>query len=350
MLYGFPPGTGTKPNGAPVFDAQGNIFGSTYEGGGKTRDGYAAGTVYELKTSQSGYVHSDIHRFTRESVFGNLPGPIRMDAAGNIWGIASKGVFEIPPTHVAQLIYPCHGGSGNKASNPVTGVTIIGTTIYGVCGAVVFKLTGLGTSYTETTLYTFPESPAYYPNGDLAIDSRGDVYGTTFSGPLITGEVYKLTPSASTYSYSVLHTFAGPNDGLYPHGGVYIDPTGALIGTTQYDRANNGNGLVYALRPDGSGGYTETIIDQSPAINEPDGTPVEDSAGAIYIATQFGNTYGNVVKLVPNGSGYTEDVLYTFPGPAQANPDGTVSLDSSGAVYGSADQYPQGGIIYKISQ
>ncbi|MDQ2866563.1 MAG: hypothetical protein M3R51_10085 [Candidatus Eremiobacteraeota bacterium] len=72
-------------------------------------------------------------------------------------------------------------------------MAIVGTTIYGICGNVIFKLTGSGTSYTETTLYKF--RPDYYPNGDLAIGSSGGVYGTTVSSNYGGGEVYELTPS-----------------------------------------------------------------------------------------------------------------------------------------------------------
>ena len=46
----------------------------------------------------------------------------------------------------------------------------------------VFKLTPSGSGWNFTTLHTFNGSDGASPNGQLVLDSQGNLYGTTESG------------------------------------------------------------------------------------------------------------------------------------------------------------------------
>ena len=101
MLYSFgPAGTsdGTTPTGRLVMDTSGNLFGTTFNGGGASNDG----TVFELSPSDQETV---LHAFGSTSGDGIEPnGSLIMDASGNLYGVTKSGganntgtVFEITP-------------------------------------------------------------------------------------------------------------------------------------------------------------------------------------------------------------------------------------------------------------
>jgi len=96
-LYNFKGGTdGASPDSSLVFDAAGNLYGTTSGGG---CDGF--GVVFKLSRTSSGWHETLLHTF---SGYGAYPlGSLIMDAAGNLYGTASSGsnngglVFEITP-------------------------------------------------------------------------------------------------------------------------------------------------------------------------------------------------------------------------------------------------------------
>jgi uncharacterized repeat protein (TIGR03803 family) len=96
-----------------------------------------------------------------------------------------------------------------------------------------------------------------YPQGTLSLDAKGNLYGTTSEGGNggsqgCCGVVFMLD---STGKETILHNFTGTNgDGATPLGGVVLDESGNLYGTTQYggDLSNSGLygcGTVYNLAP-----------------------------------------------------------------------------------------------------
>lgn len=73
---------------------------------------------------------------------------------------------------------------------------------------VVYKLTPSG---AETILHTFTGGADGYEPDSLALDSAGNVYGTTYYGGVLgSGVLYKID---STGAFSVLHNFAYATDG-----------------------------------------------------------------------------------------------------------------------------------------
>jgi uncharacterized repeat protein (TIGR03803 family) len=99
------------------------------------------------------------------------------------------------------------------------------------------------------------------PRAPLLSDAGGKLYGTTAygGGPALVGTVFKLTPSGGgSYRESVLHRFGNPKDGATPLAGLLADSTGALLGTTEMG-GTHGDGTVFKLTPSGSK-YTSSIL------------------------------------------------------------------------------------------
>src|SRR5580704_6265563 len=83
----------------------------------------------------------------------------------------------------------------------------------------------------ETVLYSFKGgSDGATPAAGLIADSNGNLYGTTsIGGDAGVGTGFEITVGGAE---TILHSFAGGNDGSYPAGGLIMDNLGNLYGTT----------------------------------------------------------------------------------------------------------------------
>lgn len=164
--------------------------------------------------------------------------------------------------------------------------------------AVVFPvMSSLVAAQVERTIYGFGAIPndGSSPNGDLIVDRKGNLYGTTAGGGQYNyGTVFKLMPKTSGgWAETILYNFAGTPDGAYPSGGVIFDAAGNLYGATNYGGANvnsfTSGGTVYELSPPKKGGsqWTETILFDFSSSNAGwAGIPVENCSStrwAIYM-------------------------------------------------------------------
>lgn len=199
-------------------------------------------------------------------------------------------------------------------------------------------------TWTALSTYSFNKSDGMAPMGPVIEDARGDLYGTTSEGGGYSsygfGTVYRMRYTSSGYSESVVYSFRGGSDGEYPRGGL-IDVDGMLYGTTKYGGGSRSDGTIFKLTPSGSG-YTESVI--YAFKGPPDG--VQPYAGlclgpdgALYGTTLLGGTYddGTVYKLVPNSAGHAEKVLWSFGGFTGDGifPWGPVIVDKRGVIYGT---------------
>jgi len=102
VLYNFT--ARSCPEGSLTFDAAGNLYGTTLEGGA-----YDLGSVFKLTNSNGGWTFSSVHDFSGgdgEYLYGNW---VTLDGQGNIYGMTAGGgtgsacaggcgvVFEITP-------------------------------------------------------------------------------------------------------------------------------------------------------------------------------------------------------------------------------------------------------------
>jgi hypothetical protein len=228
VLYSFQGGAndGSAPAGGVVFDSKGNLYGATTYGGlTACAIGGECGTVFQLSPPvQKGdpWNETVIYQFRGQGVNdGGLPnGGLIIDAAGNLYGITA------------------YGGSGD--------CVLLG--LRAGCGTV-YELSPpkeKGGTWKETILYSFPTAKqGYVPSGNLLFDSAGNLYGATiFGGGKGTtcdafyqycGAVFKLSPPRTRggkWTEKVLHAFASGTDGASPIGGLVLDGTGNVYGTT----------------------------------------------------------------------------------------------------------------------
>jgi uncharacterized repeat protein (TIGR03803 family) len=207
--------------------------------------------------------------------------------------------------------------------------------------------------YTERVLYAFANGPdGAQPQGGLIMDASGNLFGTTSTGGNGQGTVFELSPSGGGYNETVLYRFSCatsncPTDGSNPVGNLVLDAGGNLYGTTEYGVGSAGNGTVYKLAPNGSGGYTESLLyvfQGGTDAGQPLAGLIMDIHGNLYGTTFHGGAhdYGTVYRLAPNGSGgYAYTVLYSFQGnPDAAYPYARLVMDANGNLFGTT---PQGG-------
>jgi uncharacterized repeat protein (TIGR03803 family) len=283
-----------------------------------------------------------------------------MDSSGNLYGTTSQGgahgmgtVFKTTSTGTTTTLYS-FSGTVSPADGATPACTLVrdssgnlyGTTSQGGAHGMgtVFKTTSTGTT---TTLYSFSGtvSPAdgATPFGGLVIDSSGNFYGTTSQGGAHTyGTVFKTTSTGTTTTLYSFSSTVSPADGATPYGGLVLDSSGNLYGTTSQGGAHT-FGTVFKTT---STGTTTTLYSFSEKVSPADGgTPfgslVRDSSGNLYGTTSQGgaHTYGTVFKTTSTG---TTTTLYSFSStvsPADgATPLGGLVMDSSGNLYGTTSQ------------
>jgi uncharacterized repeat protein (TIGR03803 family) len=272
---------------------------------------------------------------------GPTSGPIR-DSAGNLYGVTDVGgstgygtIYELLAVGSEVVLHNFMGppsDGGNPVGAPALDSTgnLYGTTAFG-------GRYGLGSLFTltpdgvESTLHSFGlGADGSEPYSGLTIDASDNVYGTTTlgGGGYDGGTVFKALPSGTEFT---LHSFGRPGDGSLPMGTPVLGSGNQIFGTTEKGGAH-GAGAIFELT---SG--IETLPynfagGQSGA--SPEAGVVRDSKGNLFGTTGSGgvNGYGTVFEVNSTGK---HQVLYSFGGPPDgANPYGGVVRDSADNLYG----------------
>jgi uncharacterized repeat protein (TIGR03803 family) len=197
----------------------------------------------------------------------------------------------------------------------------------------IFELVRGRTNWTYKVLYSFTgNADGDFPSVALAIDSHGNLYGVSSTGgDYYKGNVFELSPGAGgNWTLAVLYSFTDGSDGGYPEGGVILDESGNLYGTTYYggvvsDCSGAGCGVVFELSPGSNGSWTETVLH---AFTETEGALpnsglVFGARGILYGAASAGGTStrcegspangcGTVFEIAPSEDGWTETTLVSF--------------------------------------
>jgi uncharacterized repeat protein (TIGR03803 family) len=262
VLYSFAGGTdGADPEARLAMDATGNLYGTTAAGGTSGN-----GTVFKLAppTIQGGkWTESVLYNFGTGTDGATPVAGVSFDAAGNLYGTTSAGgahgygtVFQLTPgtgwkenilhnfQNAADGAVPYAGLISDKSGNFYGAATEGGTG----GGGTVFELSPSNGSWTFTVLYSVPGWGISGTFRDLLRDASGNLYGTTHcDGNNNAGTVYKLAPSGSTWTYTLLYTFTGGSDGLYSFSNLALR-LGSLYGTTAYG-GSHGAGVVFQITP-----------------------------------------------------------------------------------------------------
>jgi hypothetical protein len=325
VLHNFLAKPAAYPNSGLIIGPDGGFYGTAGFWGGHPCP-KLCGSVFEIKQTSTGWQYQVIHTFHGPNHDGESPiGPLLFDSVGNLYGttsaVNSTGCF----------------------------------TRHTDCGTV-FKLSPRSNGWVETILYKFTgRADGAWPAGNLVLDSAGNLYGTTLAGGnnnlcgQVCGVAYELSPGASGWTETVLHTFTGGSDGWGPRG-LTPDSSGNLLGVAAYGGTVNstcgsGCGTVFKLTP-GAGGWSLSVIYSFSGGSDgaaPFSPLVFDRQGNLFgtaarggLAQCAGEGCGTVFELSPNGSGWNFSEVYSFSGPDGAEPQGIV-FDSSGNLFGSAD-------------
>ena len=252
---------GNYPYSEVVFDRNGNLYGTTTQGGTNGLGPNGLGTVYEITPSG---VESVIYSFTGE-IDGEVPeAPVILDAAGNLYGTTFIGMngdgggsaYELSPTQSGFQIHVLHNFYNEGL--PVGGLlfdslgNLYGTTSSGGSqfGGTVWELAG-GTIFS--TLWNIAGTPGNGPSSSLVMDASGNLYGANFGDyNRDRGSIFKLSFAGGIWNYTDLHDFAGGADGSNPNGPLTIDAQGNIYGTTQNGGTGcngNGCGVIFEIMP-----------------------------------------------------------------------------------------------------
>jgi uncharacterized repeat protein (TIGR03803 family) len=269
--------TGKGDGGGPgslAIDKAGNLYGTTVYGGD---NGFGLG--YQVSSKGQGWVFTSLYSFTG-GYNGERPANLIVGPDGSLYGNADGGlqncgpngdqclVFRLRPQPNACRTSLCswaenvvHRFTGDNGFNLVTASDQAGN-LYGIFGnggaqgaGAVFELTPSGGGWTENILYTFTAgSDGGYPSS-LLLGTDGNLYGTTYAGGSECGGqgcgvVFKLTPSGSGWTYSVLYRLQD-SDGEFPYNLVQ-DGSGNLYGI-------EGSFAIFKLSPS-NGNWTYTVL------------------------------------------------------------------------------------------
>jgi uncharacterized repeat protein (TIGR03803 family) len=349
ILYNFGAVTGDaiQPLSGVIFDNAGNLYGTTNEGGVDTDcqglGNSGCGTVYELSPVGSGWQETLLYSFSGGSDGGVPAAGLLRDASGNLYGT----------TQLGGLSGGCSG--------------------FG-CG-VVFELSPSGSTWTETVIHTFTGgADGAYPVAALIFDAAGNLYGTASAGGNSTtgcvyqringcGVAFELSPSGSTWTESVLHTFTNGSDGAAPVAALTSDTAGTLYGIAEFGGTTS-DGVVFELKKGTAGVWKLGAIHTFTGGNggaHPEAGLIFDSAGNLYGSTAIdGADFGGVVfELSPGSHGaWRFGLLHSFTGGHDGNePLGTLLLDTAGNLYGTTehggkltDCFDAGcGVVFKLA-
>jgi uncharacterized repeat protein (TIGR03803 family) len=265
ILYRFTGGSdGATPLASLLRDRSGNLYGTTYAGGDPS---CLCGVVF--KVSPSG-VETVVHAFA-VGTDGEFPqGGLIADSNGNLYGTTLEGgkygwgsVFKIDPAGTETVFYSFNLANGTDGWQPAGNLVrdaagnFYGTTLAGGqqqscfgfgCGTV-FRIDPSG---NESVLYAFGDSPdGAGPSSGVVRDSAGNLYGTTYvggpGGLSGFGVVFELDTHGNE---TVLYQFSGGLDGAFPHSSLILDKAGNLYGTAERGGPlDTGEGVVFKIKP-----------------------------------------------------------------------------------------------------
>jgi len=238
-------------------------------------------------------------------------------------------------------------------------VVVIALLALGSCHAVVGTKSGGGGGGANpgqafATLHRFSgNTGGDFPNG-VIVDGSGVVYGTTQGGGncATCGVIFRLKPAGSgQWTYTMLHRLVTSKDGIKPLGRLALHD-GKLYGTASAGGDPTCNcGVIFRINTDGSGYVALHTFKTATDGAVPGAGVLVDTDGTIYGTTTAGGANGaGVIFRLSTGGIYT--VLHDFIGLVLTGPKSELMFGLDGAIYGT--QFGGGafnrGTIFRITK
>lgn len=361
VLYSFTGGAdGQQPWAGVTRDDSGNLYGvASFAGANPNCGPSGCGTIFELKADGA---FSLLYNFDWDHGATPASELIRDPATGDLYGSTSLGgaagagvIFKLQTDGTLTVLHAFSGSDGNMPEGRLLRDrrgNFYGTTYGGGDDnkGVVYKLSAKG---KLTVLHSFAggaKDGLNPTNSGLAMDRAGNLYGVTqFGGASNYGTLFKVGRSGV---FTLLHSFAGGNDGRYPAAGVVADKLGNVYGATQNGGGNDscdyGCGTIFKMTPDGSVTVLHAFQGGDDGAN-PLSQPLLTKKGTLFGSTNDGSK-GTLFKLKPDGR---ETILHTFGGAGDGfEPLGGLERDASGNLYGATDLGGASGLgtVYAVAK
>ena len=277
-------------------------------------------------------------------------------------------------------------GALYDGSSPLYGTTQLGGSAATLRRGTIFKLVFKQGNFTSRVIYNFCSlvncSDGYIPGASLIADARGNLYGTTMGGGVTVnngGTAFELSKTAKEqWSETVLHNFCTTAlcaDGKVPQGELLMDSSGNLFGTTGAGGSGAncsdsvGCGVAFQIVRNGARLAETVLYNFCSASDCADGRNpfsgfVMDGSGDLFGTTFQGG--GNDGDPAGRGGGTvyrlngTQQVLYAFCALSGcsdgAYPNGSLIRDGSGNLFGATSQGGSGeganggaGTVFELS-
>ena len=319
---------GGYPNSGVTRDSQGNLYGTTTNGGAN-----GDGTVYEIASGSSTLL--TIASFDGANGANPLAG-VTLDDHGNLYGTTLYGgagqvgtVWEI--VRGTETITTLGSFNGTNGSKPHGGVAIdaqgnlFGTASAGGSASLGTVWEIVKGSTAVTTLADLSGTNGF-PAGGVALDAQGNLYGSGYES------VWELAKGSSTVTTIFAHRSSGST--------LTLDAQGNLYGTGSGSMGHVGQGSVWELSRLANGSYAVTNEYFFNGTNNgafPGASVTLDAQGNLYGTTTEGGTYGDgTLWEVVKGSG-TITALLSFDGTNGSRSESSVVWDAAGNSYGTTN-------------
>jgi uncharacterized repeat protein (TIGR03803 family) len=266
----LPCADGSGPSSSLAQATDGNLYGTTVNGGTSNNCTGGCGTVFRITSAGT---LTTLYSFSNTD--GSQPDGLIQATDGNFYGATSTGgtngigtIFKMIPSGTLTILHEFDFDDGERpfaALVQATDGNLYGTTLFGGTNAscsysgcgTIFKITLTG---VLTTLYSFGGTDGFAPLAGLLQASDGNFYGTTTGGgtaPNCTffntagcGTVFKMTPAGVL---TTLYSFCSSTCmlGALPYAALVQATNGNLYGTASGGGVNDncyyGCGTVFSL-------------------------------------------------------------------------------------------------------
>jgi uncharacterized repeat protein (TIGR03803 family) len=336
------------------------VSGATLYGTAQNGGRFGLGTVFKLSTNGSGF--STLFSFGRGQTGLNPVSGVIVSGSllygttvsggahsmGSVYSLSTAG-------NVFNTVYSFTGG--NDGANPIGGVILSGSTLWGTASeggtymyGTVFGVQTDGVGITNPYEFMGGTDGA---NPSAGVVLSGDtLYGTTTNSESGYGTVFEV--NTDTTGFASYEFMGNGSDGSDPNAAVIL--AGGVLYGTCVNGTEPDNATLYEVDPTGmtlslvntySGGNDGDLADNDGDLSE---SSLVSSGGIFYGATTGGGGgFGTLFKFNADGTGYTN--FHLFAGfPDGAFPEGPLLL-SGGTLYGTAATGGSGGwgTVFSVS-